>query len=260
MNEADTCRTLVVPKLQAAGWDREPARISEQVTFTDGRIFVVGQTARRRPGKRADFILRYRPDMPLAVVEAKPKGSPVGEGMQQSKQYAEILGLKFAYSTNGDEIAEFDYLTGKERILAAYPTPEVLWARLCKAGKISPQAAEGLLTPAYHLSGKSPRYYQEIAINRAVESVLQGKRRILLTMATGTGKTVVAFQICWKLAQARWNREGAYRRPRIATLLRCQRAQLNQRASNTVAAAKSGGIVGAVLIGALEAGKYLFGK
>ena len=223
MNEADTCRTLVVPKLQAAGWDREPARISEQVTFTDGRIFVVGQTARRRPGKRADFILRFRPDMPLAVVEAKPNGSPVGEGMQQAKQYAEILGLKFAYSTNGDEIAEFDYLTGKERILAAYPTPEVLWARLCKAGKISPQAAEGLLTPAYHLSGKSPRYYQEIAINRAVESVLQGKRR-------------------------------------IATLLRCQRAQLNQRASNTVAAAKSGGIVGAVLIGAIEAGKYLFGK
>ena len=161
--------------------------------------------------------------MPLAVVEAKPNGSPVGEGMQQAKQYAEILGLKFAYSTNGDEIAEFDYLTGKERILAAYPTPEVLWARLCKAGKISPQAAEGLLTPAYHLSGKSPRYYQEIAINRAVESVLQGKRR-------------------------------------IATLLRCQRAQLNQRASNTVAAAKSGGIVGAVLIGAIEAGKYLFGK
>ena len=114
MNEADTCRTLVTPKLQVAGWDTEPARISEQVTFTDGRIVVVGQKARRREGKRADYILRYRPDMPLAVVEAKPDTAPVGEGMQQAKDYAEILGLKFAYSTNGNEIMEFDYLTGKE--------------------------------------------------------------------------------------------------------------------------------------------------
>ena len=218
MNEADTCRKLVIPALQAAGWDREPSRISEQVTFTDGRIVVVGQQARRRVGKRADFILRYRADMPLAVVEAKPDGSPAGEGMQQSKEYAIILGLMFAYATNGIEIIEFDFLTGQERVLTAYPTPEELWARLCAGGKMGPAAAERLLTPAYHLSGKSPRYYQEIAINRSVEAVLEGKRRILLTMATGTGKTVVAFQICWKLWSSRWNREGAYRRPRILYL------------------------------------------
>jgi len=218
MNEADTCRKLVIPALQAAGWDRDPSRISEQVTFTDGRIVVVGKQARRRPGKRADFILRFRPDMPLAVVEAKPDGSPAGEGLQQSKEYAEILGLKFAYATNGIEIIEFDFLTGQERVLSAYPTPDELWARLCANGKMALTTADRLLTPAYHLSGKSPRYYQEIAINRTVEAVLQGKPRILLTMATGTGKTVVAFQICWKLWSSRWNRSGEHRRPRILYL------------------------------------------
>jgi len=209
---------LVTPKLQVAGWDTEPARISEQVTFTDGRIVVVGQKARRREGKRADYILRYRPDMPLAVVEAKPDTAPVGEGMQQAKDYAEILGLKFAYSTNGNEIMEFDYLTGKETPLTAYPSPEDLWARLQQADPLPNAAVEQFLTPAYHLSGKSPRYYQEIAINRAVEGILRGQKRILLTMATGTGKTVVAFQICWKLWSSRWNRECAYRRPRILYL------------------------------------------
>lgn len=218
MNEADTCRKLVIPALQAAGWDLDPSRISEQVTFTDGRIVVVGKQARRRPGKRADFILRFRPDMPLAVVEAKPDGSPAGEGLQQSKEYAEILGLKFAYATNGLEIIEFDFLTGQERVLSVYPTPDELWARLCANGKMALATADRLLTPAYHLSGKSPRYYQEIAINRSVEAVLQGKPRILLTMATGTGKTVVAFQICWKLWSSRWNRSGEHRRPRILYL------------------------------------------
>jgi len=218
MNEADTCRKLVVPALQAAGWDREPARMCEQVTFTDGRIVVVGQRARRRPGKRADFVLRYAADLPLAVVEAKPDGDPAGQGMQQAKDYAEVLGLKFAYATNGLEILEFDYLTGRERQLKAYPKPVELWARLRGTAPLPPAAVERLLTPAYHLSGKSPRYYQEIAINRTVEAVLRGQRRMLLTMATGTGKTVVAFQICWKLWSSRWNREGAFRRPRILYL------------------------------------------
>jgi len=173
MNEADTCRKLVIPALQAAGWDTDPARICEQVTFTDGRIVVVGKDVRRRPGKRADFVLRYRPDMPLATVEAKPDGAPVGEGMQQSKDYAEILDLKFAYSSNGNEILEFDYLTGLERLLTAYPTPDELWARLHGAAPLPAGAAERLLAAAYHLSGKVPRYYQEIAINRIVEAVLR---------------------------------------------------------------------------------------
>ena len=219
MNEADTCRLLVIPALQAAGWDKEPCRLSEQVTFTDGRILVSGQKTRRRPGKRADFLLRYRPDMTLAVVEAKPDDALVGEGMQQAKEYAEILGLKFAYSTNGHEIREYDYTTGVERNLTAFPSPEELWARLSNKEQVTPAVAEKLLQPAYHLSGKSPRYYQEIAINRTVHAILTGKRRVLLTMATGTGKTVVAFQVCWKLWSAKWNRDGIpNRKPRILYL------------------------------------------
>lgn len=218
LNEADTCRRYIVPKLQAVGWEDEPHRINEQVTFTDGRIIVSGRQGRRRPGKRADYILRYRPDMPIAVVEAKPSYANPGQGLQQAKEYAEILGLKFAYATNGQGIVEFDYITGLEREIADFPTPAELWARLINSERLSPELAERLLAPAYHLSGKSPRYYQEIAINRTVQVVLQGRRRILLTMATGTGKTVVAFQICWKLWSSRWNRTGDYRRPRILYL------------------------------------------
>ena len=108
-NEADTCRRYVVPKLQAAGWEDEPHRINEQVTFTDGRIVVTGRQGRRRPGKRADYILRFRPDFPIAVVEAKPTYTTPGDGLQQAKDYAEILDLKFAYATNGHGIVEFDY-------------------------------------------------------------------------------------------------------------------------------------------------------
>jgi type I restriction enzyme R subunit len=218
MNEADTCRLHITPRLQAAGWERDPHRINEQVTFTDGRIIVVGQQAHRRPGKRADYILRYRPDMPLAVVEAKPRDVQAGDGMQQAKEYAEILGLRFAYATNGLSILEFDYTTGQELELQQFPSPDELWRRLTQTERITDDTAERLLTPSYHLSGKSPRYYQEIAINRSVQAVLQGRPRILLTMATGTGKTDVAFQICWKLWSSHWNQEGSYRRPRILYL------------------------------------------
>ncbi|MCB2141390.1 DEAD/DEAH box helicase family protein [bacterium] len=218
LNEADTCRRYIVPKLQTAGWDDDPHRINEQVTFTDGRIIVSGRQGRRKPGKRADYILRFRPDMPIAVVEAKPSYATPGHGLQQAKDYAEILGLRFAYATNGHGIVEFDYTTGLEREIETFPTPDELWERLLRSESLDAQKADRLLTPAYHLSGKSPRYYQEIAINRSVQAVLQGRRRILLTMATGTGKTVVAFQICWKLWSSRWNRTGDYRRPRILYL------------------------------------------
>jgi type I restriction enzyme R subunit len=217
-NEADTCRKYVLPKLQAAGWDNEPHRMNEQVTFTDGRIVVLGKKGRRRQGKRADYILRYRPDFTIAVVEAKPTYKTPGEGLQQAKDYAEILGLKFAYSTNGHGIIEFDFLTGKETELSEFPTPSALWNRLTASEGITSSTSPYLLSPAYHLSGKTPRYYQEIAINRALQSILQGKHRVLLTMATGTGKTLVAFQICWKLWSAKWNRSGESRKPRILFL------------------------------------------
>lgn len=217
-NEADTCRKFVVPRLQAAGWDSDPYRINEQVTFTDGRIVVSGRRGRRRPGKRADYILRYRADFPIAVVEAKASYASPGDGLQQAKDYAEILGLKFAYATNGHGIIEFDFTTGLERELTVFPTPEELWTRLHNDEQISDEASKAVLAPAYHLSGYSPRYYQEIAINRAVQAIASGRPRSLLTMATGTGKTVVAFQICWKLWSSRWNRNGDHRKPRILFL------------------------------------------
>lgn len=217
-NEADTCRKFVLPKLVDAGWDNEPHRINEQVTFTDGRIVLAGNKVKRRPQKRADYLLRYTRDYLIAVVEAKPDYLSAGDGLQQAKEYAEILGLKFAYATNGIEIIEFDYLTGQERLLQQFPTPSELWQRLQQEQDITETTSQQLLTPYYHHSGKSPRYYQEIAINRVVQSVVQGKKRVLLTMATGTGKTVVAFQICWKLWSARWNTTGEHRRPKILYL------------------------------------------
>src|SRR5437867_3596118 len=219
ITEADTCRKYVLPKLIEAGWDSDPHSFTEQKTFTDGRIVVTGNKTRRRPSKRADYLLRYTRDFTIGVVEAKTAYKSPGDGLQQAKDYAEILDLKFAYSTNGHGIIEFDFLTGKERELNEFPTPTDLWQRLRTAqGMTDDSVAQRLLTPTNHLTGKSPRYYQEIAINRTVQAILQGKRRVLLTMATGTGKTVVAFQICWKLWNARWNRTGEHRRPRILYL------------------------------------------
>lgn len=216
LTEADTCRKFVLPKLYGARWTDD--QISEQKSFTDGRIVVAGPKVKRRAQKRADYLLRYRRDFPIAVVEAKAIYANAGDGLQQAKEYAQILGLKFAYATNGRGIVEHDFLTGHETDLDTFPSPDDLWNRLRASEGIDEKTAEQVLAPYYHLSGKSPRYYQEIAINRAVQSVVQGKRRVLLTLATGTGKTVIAFQICYKLWASRWNRTGEYRRPRILYL------------------------------------------
>lgn len=217
LTEADTCRKYVLPKLYAAGWTDD--QLSEQKTFTDGRIVVAGSKVFRRPQKRADYLLRYRPDFAIAVVEAKAAYKNPGDGLQQAKEYAQILGIEFAYATNGHGIIEHDFTTGRDNELESFPAPDELWERLKHAKNIPSQITERLLTPYYHLSGKSPRYYQEIAINLAVRAILSGKPRVLLTLATGTGKTVVAFQICWKLWSSRWNRTGEpQRRPRILYL------------------------------------------
>lgn len=218
LNEADTCREYVTPKLKAAGWDASPHSLTEQKTFTDGRIFAAGGTVSRGPQKRADYILRYTRDFSIAVVEAKPEGTAVGSGLQQAKEYAEILGLKFAYATNGHEIVEFDYTTGREERVIEFPSPDALWQRLRGSERLSDDQAARLLTASNLMTSATPRYYQEIAINRAVQAILQGRSRVLLTMATGTGKTVVAFQIAWKLWSARWNRPGEHRKPRILFL------------------------------------------
>ena len=217
--EADTCRKFVVPKLQSAGWDDEPHSIAEQRTITDGRIVPLGQGFTRRAPKRVDYLLRYTRDFPLAVVEAKPAYKLAADGLQQAKQYAEMLGLRFAYATNGHDIIEFDYETGLETARTDFPTPAQLWQRYRNASGIDEEdIADRLIAPYNHGVGQGERYYQQIAINRTVESILKGDRRMLLTMATGTGKTAVAFQICWKLWTTRWNRTGEYRRPKILYL------------------------------------------
>lgn len=216
ITEADTCRKYVTKKLYDAGWTDD--QISEQKTFTDGRIIVAGSKVKRRKQKRADYILRATRDYMLAVVEAKAAYKHPGDGMQQAKEYAEILGLRFAYSTNGHSIIEHDFITGKETEMDAFPTPADLWNKIKSADNITDDQAMKIMAPLFPVSGKTPRYYQEIAINRVVQAVIKGQKRVLLTMATGTGKTFVAFQICYKLWNSRWNRTGEHRRPRILYL------------------------------------------
>jgi type I restriction enzyme R subunit len=199
--EADTCRKYVLPKLYAADWNDD--QINEQRTFTDGRIMVAGIKVYRRPQKRADYLLRYKLDFMVAVVEAKAVYKNPRDGLQQAKEYAQMLELKFTYATNGQHIVEHDFLSGLETDLDAFPTPG---------------EQKRFLTPSLPVPGKPLRYYQEIAINRVIQTILKGQRRVLINMATGTGKTDVAFHICWKLWSTRWNRTGEPRRPRILYL------------------------------------------
>ena len=139
------------PRLVQAGWDGDPHSFAEQQSLTDGRIIVLGEKARRKSRKRADYLLRFARDFKIAVVEAKAKYKNPGEGMQQAKEYAEMLGLKFAYATNGEGIIEFDYTTGQETLLDAFPSPQELWSRYCQANRIDDeQIKKRLLTPYYH--------------------------------------------------------------------------------------------------------------
>jgi type I restriction enzyme R subunit len=219
IGEADTCRKYVEPLLNAAGWDNPPNSYTGQVYFTDGRIIVAGSHVRRRPGKRADYLLRLTRDFPIAVVEAKAAYKLPADGLQQAKDYAQTLDLRFAYSTNGHGIVEFDFTTGQERELSAFPAPGELWERYRNgAGLTDEKTAARVLTPTYHQPDLVLRYYQRIAVDRTIQAILAGQRRLLLTMATGSGKTPVAFQVCWKLWSMHWSRDGSRLRPRILYL------------------------------------------
>ncbi len=215
ITESDTCRMYVLPKLREGGWTDD--QIREQKYFTDGRIVVAGRKHFRRPGKKADYLLHYRPDYRIAVVEAKAAYKNPADGLQQAMEYAEILGLRFAYATNGHGIVEHDYITGKQRALDCFPSPDDLWGRLRTAeGLADDKLAEDLLFPFNRElrnpdgSIKTPRYFQEIAIHRAMQAILQGRPRILITMATGTGKTFAAVQIVWKLWKTGRKRRSLY--------------------------------------------------
>jgi type I restriction enzyme R subunit len=216
ITEADTCRKYVLPKLYAAGWNDE--QISEQKTFTDGKIQVSGNNVKRGKPKRADYLLRISQNFPIAVIEAKAAYKSAGDGLQQAKDYARILGLRFAYATNGHEIIEYDDTTHLEQEIEEFPSLEELWSRLKEYEYIPDDIEEKILEPLFHLPGKIPRYYQEIAINRTIKEIYKGRQRMLLTLATGTGKTFIAFQIIWKLWNQRWNREGEYHRPKVLYL------------------------------------------
>jgi type I restriction enzyme, R subunit len=219
--EKDTCRDYVLPALKAAGWNDE--QILEQFAITDGRVISVGTRYRRGNRLRADYVLEYRPGLPVAVVEAKREYSIPGKGLQQAKEYARRLDLPFAYSTNGKGIVEDDRDTGLETDgLVGFPGPEELWSRYRSWKGITDDiASEGALQPFNRAlrnadgSVKVPRYYQRTAINRAVAAMLGGEKRLLLTMATGTGKTFVSMQIVWKLWRSGWR---ARRKPRVLYL------------------------------------------
>ena len=205
MSERDICTKYITPALVNAGWDIKK-QIREEVTFTDGRVIVRGNVTTRGKRKRADYILYHKSNFPIAVVEAKDNNHSIGAGMQQAINYADILDIQFAYSSNGDGFIEHDLKKGTEREISLdeFPTPEELWEHYKEANDITPEQ-EKIITEQYHftLGDKTPRYYQRIAINRTVEAVAKGQARILLVMATGTGKTYTAFQIIHRLRESK---------------------------------------------------------
>ena len=207
LNEAEVCDNYVTPAITRAGWDAH-TQIRREYGFTAGRIIVRGKLAVRGERKRADYLLCYQPNLPLAVVEAKDNHHPVGGGLQQAIAYAEALDVPFAFSSNGDAFLFHDR-TGRsspvERQIGLdeFPSPEDLWRRY-RAWKGLDDASGKLARQPGHEDpgGKEPRYYQRAAIQRAVEAVARGRRRVLLVMATGTGKTFTVFQIIWRLWKA----------------------------------------------------------
>jgi type I restriction enzyme R subunit len=215
MNESETRAELIDPKLKACGWGVvEGSKILREYNITAGKIQTGGVRAKKLT---ADYVLVYK-GIKLAVIEAKSDDLGVGEGVAQAKQYAEKLKLETTYSTNGKEIYSICMKTGAEGLVSDYLTPEQLWH---KTFAIQNEWRENFAAVPFETIGgtKPPRFYQEIAVNNVMEAVANKKDRILLTLATGTGKTTIAFHIAWKLFQTRWNLKwDSSRRPRILFL------------------------------------------
>ena len=206
LSERDICTKFITPKIEAAGWDIQN-QVREEVGFTDGRIYVRGKIHTRGAQKRADYILYYKPNIPIAVIEAKDNNHTVGAGIQQALGYAKTLEIPFVFSSNGDGFIFHDRTITSGDIeteldLDSFPSPEALWEKYKAYKGISEEAAP-IVSQDYFSdgSGRSPRYYQQIAINRTVEAVAknEGDNRHILVMATGTGKTYTAFQIIYRL-------------------------------------------------------------
>jgi type I restriction enzyme, R subunit len=207
LSERDICTKFITPALEQAGWDGM-TQIREEVSFTKGRIIVRGKLVTRGKGKRADYILYYKPNIPLALIEAKDNNHSVADGMQQGLEYAETLHIPFVFSSNGDGFVFHDRTgasaeTESNLTLNAFPSPQDLWARYRAWKGLTPEAEEVVLQDYFDDgSGKAPRYYQVNAVNATIEAIAQCQDRILLVMATGTGKTYTAFQIIWRLWKA----------------------------------------------------------
>src|ERR1017187_2268324 len=207
LTERDICSKFIGPAVKRAGWDGM-MQIREEVAFTKGRIIVRGKLVSRGKAKRADYILYYKPNIPIAIIEAKDNGHSVGDGMQQALDYAGPLNIPFVFSSNGDGFgfpgraapsAEME----TNLALAAFPSPAELWEKYRAWKGLTPEAEKIVLQDYFDDgSGKAPRYYQCNAINSAVEAIAKGQDRVLLVMATGTGKTYTAFQIIWRLWKA----------------------------------------------------------
>ena len=200
LTEEDIKLRYITPAINSAGWKNEHIRM--EYYFTDGRVIFQGKVHARQTGKKADYLLFHAANKPIAIVEAKDNNKPLGGGMQQAMEYAQILDIPFAYSSNGDGFLEHDFLTGKETELSLkqFPTPENLYKRLIDAKQLRGEALKIVEQPFYSDPYTyDPRYYQRIAVERTVEAIAKGKDRVLIVMATGTGKTITAFQIIHRL-------------------------------------------------------------
>ncbi len=205
LSERDICTKFITPALEKAGWDTQ-LQILEEVSFTDGKIYVRGKITARGTRKRADYILYYKPNIPIAIIEAKDNNQSVRAGIQQGLDYARILDIPCVFSSNGDGFLFHDRTATDGNIeteisLDDFPTPDQLWERYKKYKGITTPEAEKISSQEYYFDGtdRKPRYYQQIAVNRTVEAIASGQNRILLVMATGTGKTYTAFQIIHRL-------------------------------------------------------------
>ena len=204
LSERDICTKYITPAIEQAGWDLA-TQVREEMRLTNGRVIVRGQLHTRAKNKRADYVLFYKPNIPIAIVEAKDNNHSIGSGMQQALGYAEMLQVPFVFSSNGDgfllhnKIAT-DGIIERELALDEFPDPETLWQWWAQHRGLSEEQST-LVTQDYFSDGsdKSPRYYQVLAINKTIEAIARGQNRILLVMATGTGKTFTAFQIIWRL-------------------------------------------------------------
>ena len=208
LSERDICTKFITPSIVKAGW-RKNYHFREEVTFntfTAGRIIVQGKLYTRGKSKRADYILYYKPNIPIAIIEAKDNKKPVGSGMQQALEYSEILQIPFVFTSNGDSFVFHDKTNTsdeleKEISLDDFPSPEVLWAKYLKYTNLDKEESKEIVEKDYYVdtSGMSPRYYQQNAVNRTIEAIAKGQSKIILVMATGTGKTYTAFNIIYRL-------------------------------------------------------------